>query len=338
MAILYPQIFTFPVFRTCSLATNQTNMPDFKTQIRDFIAIGKLDEALDLAKTKALSGLTELDTPATLLSSEFEYLKRSAINGILSAQEETTHRQNIAFRLLSVVDDLPEASVTAPDPTTIPKAKTTLLFLGANPFQNLALELEREIKEVSDGLQQFGKREQFDFRAKIHVTPTDLQRMLLGSDYTARFVHFAGNAVENHPQYGSGILFEDEHGSPRTVPGNVLAMIFRQFPGVECVFLNTCDSGPSALAIGQYVPYAIGMNARIYDESAIIFAVAFYEAIAGGNDVKFAFEFARTRLLMERYPDQASIPVLIVNGKCDDVVYVPGDSHLTEDCMPRVVR
>ncbi len=236
----------------------------------------------------------------------------------------------------ALIDDwgLPETAVVPP---TLPAAKTVVLFLGANPFKNLALDLEREVTGISEGLRYFGKRQEFDFRAKIHVSPADLQRMLLDADFAPRFVHFAGNAVEQHPDYGSGIIFEDAAGQPQPVSGDILARIFRQFPGVECVFLNTCDSGPSALAIGQQVPYAIGMNARVYDESAIIFAIAFYEAIADGKDVPFAFEFARTRLLMERYPDQASIPILIVNGKCDDPVYVPGDSHII--CpQPRIMR
>ena len=310
-------------------------MPAYHTKIRDFIGAGKLNEALDIAKQWALSGQSDLDTPVTLLSSEFEYLKRSAINGLLSTAEESTGRQKIASRLLILIDDLKELDIQS---TAGQPAKDVLLFLGANPFKNLALELEREVTEVSDGLKRFGKRDAFDFRAKIHVTPTDLQRMLLdASQYKPRFVHFAGNAVVDHPDYGTGVIFEDEKGQPRTVNGDVLAMIFRQFPSVECVFLNTCDSGPSALAIGKHLRYAIGMNARIFDESAIIFAVAFYEAIAGGNDVPFAFEFARTRLLMERYPDQASIPVLITDGKCDDPVYVGGESHLSEP-QPRIMR
>lgn len=312
-------------------------MPDFKTNIRDLIAAGKLEEALQAAKQTALAGLDDLDTPATLLSADFEFLKRSSINGILTSAEESAKRQNIAFRLLSVLDDLDGQEVlpsVAPTETT---PKTVVLFLGANPFQNLALELDREIEEISAGLTRFGKRQDFDFRAKIHVTPTDLQRMLLEPGVAPRFVHFAGNAVEDHPSLGSGVIFEDEAGQPRVIGGAVLSRIFRQFPSVECVFLNTCDSGPSALAIGQAVPYAVGMNSRVFDESAIIFAVAFYEAIAGGNDVPFAFEFARTRLLMERYPDQASIPVLIVNGNCTEPVYISGDSHL-EDPGPRIMR
>ena len=219
-------------------------------------------------------------------------------------------------------------------------AKDVILFLGANPFKSLALELDREVTEVSEGLKRFGKRDAFDFRAKIHVTPTDLQRMLLeASGYKPRFVHFAGNAVVDHPDYGSGVIFEDDKGQPRTVSGEVLAMIFRQFPSVECVFLNTCDSGPSALAIGKHLRYAIGMNARVFDESAIVFAVAFYEAIAGGNDVPFAFEFARTRLLTEQYPEQASIPVLVTDGQCPDPVYVSGESHVeSAPPRPRIMR
>lgn len=312
-------------------------MPSVNNPISDLVGAGKLGEALETAKQWALSGLTDLDTPVTLLSSEYEYLKRSAINGLLSAAEELTGRQKIAFRLLTLVENISGPGAPAASGQA---AKDVILFLGANPFKNLALELEREVTEVSEGLNRFGKRDAFDFRAKIHITPTDLQRMLLEvATLRPRFVHFSGNAVVNHPSLGSGVIFEDEKGDPRTVSGEVLAMIFKQFPGVECVFLNTCDSGPSAQAIGRYVRYTIGMNARIFDESAIIFAVAFYEAIAGGNDVPFAYDFARTRLMMERYPEQASIPVLITDGQCPDPVYVSGDSHLEEEHpRPRIMR
>ena len=310
-------------------------MPVNIHDIRKLTGAGKLAEALQAAKQCALSGLGDMDTPVTLLNAEFEYLRRCYINGVLSEQEEMAGRQRIAARLLSLVEPMENAGIPAGG--TAPE-RITILFLGANPFRSLALELDREVQEVSEGLKRFGKRDAFDFRAKIHVAAADLQRMLLeAAEYKPRFVHFAGNAVEKHPEYGSGVIFEDEHGAARVIGGDVLAAIFRQFPSVECVFLNTCDSGPSALAIGKQVRYAIGMNARVYDESAIVFAVAFYEAIAGGNDVPFAFEFARTRLLTERYPEQASIPVLITDGKSNGPVYVDGDSHLTE-IQPRIMR
>lgn len=311
-------------------------MPNTQILIQNLIADGQLDQALGLAKKAALASHPELDTTVTLLQAEFEHLQRALYNGLIDFKEESSSRQNINLRLLNLVNGLDGQIPQTGAATSTPKE--VLLFLGANPFKSLPLELEREVEEVSRGLEQFGKRQAFDFRAKIHVTPTDLQRMLLEADLAPRFVHFAGNAVVNHPHFGTGVIFEDEKGDPRVVHGDVLAKIFKQFPSVECVFLNTCDSGPSALAIGQQVRYAIGMNAMVYDESAIIFAVAFYEAIASGNEVPFAFEFARTRLEMEAYPEQARIPVLIEQGVCAEPVYQDGAGHLTDMREARVVR
>jgi hypothetical protein len=179
-------------------------------------------------------------------------------------------------------------------------------------------------------LKHFGKRQAFDFRAKLHVKPVDLQRMMLESEYTPRFVHFAGNAVVNHHELGSGVVFEDEYGNPKIVHGDVLATLFKKYEGLECVFLNTCDSGPYALAIGQHIKYAIGMNEQIYDNCAITFAVGFYESIASGRSIPLAFEDAIDRLRLEHsdYPEQADIPILVVEGVCKQNVYVGKGSHL----------
>ena len=75
----------------------------------------------------------------------------------------------------------------------------------------------------------------------------------------------------------------------------------------------------------------------VYDDVAIDFAVAFYEAIAGGNDVPFAFDFAKMRIELGNFPQQASLPVLVSDGKCPSAVYVPGDSHIGA-MNPRPVR
>lgn len=314
-------------------------MPTLKSQVSDLIAETRLEEALDLAKQHALAGLIEFDTPITVLTAEWNYLKKTALRGALSFGEESTKRQDLVYRLLSMVEDMEKQVGKMPTvvSTNTPK-KNVILFLGANPFENLALALDRELEVISAGLSHFGKRDAFDFRAKMHVTPTDLQRMLLEAQgFQPRFVHFAGNSVVNHPDYGTGVIFEDEDGQPRIVKGEILASIFRQFPSVECVFLNTCDSGPSALAVGKDVKYAIGMNDRVYDDVAIEFAVAFYEAIAGGNDVPFAFDFAKMRVHLGNAPQQASIPILVTDGACTESIYVSGLSHL-ECANPRVMR
>jgi hypothetical protein len=308
-------------------------MSNLKHDIQQLVAQARLEDALDRAKQAATGAMIALDTPVVLMQGELEYVKRSHINNLVDSSELMRQRQKIAARLLSLIDDT-VAVTPAPAAVAAAPAQDVILFLGANPFQHLALELEREIAEISAGLERFGQRQGFDFRAKMHVNPADLQRMLLEPGLAPRFVHFAGNAVVEHPDYGTGVLFEDERGKPRTVGGDMLAAVLQQFPGIECVVLNTCDSGPTALAVGQKVPYAIGMNAAIYDTSAIEFGVAFYEAIAGGKDVPFAFRYARMRLELSAWPDQAKIPVLISNGVADGPVYVPNDDYIGE----RVVR
>lgn len=314
-------------------------MSTLKSQVSDLISQTRLEDALDLVKQQALSGWIEFDTPITVITAEWNYLKKMSLSGVLSFSDESTKRQALIYRLLTIVEDMDK---TPGDPKSLPAspaaAKDVILFLGANPFSKLVLDLDRELENISAGLIRFGKRDAFDFRAKMHVTPTDLQRMLLEAQgYKPRFVHFAGNAVVDHPDHGTGIIFEEEDGSPRTISGDILASIFRQFPSVECVFLNTCDSGPSAVAIGKEVKYTIGMNDRVYDDVAIEFAVAFYEAIAGGNDIPFAFDFARMRIQLGNTPQQASLPILVSGGQCNDPVYVPGNSHIGA-VSPRIMR
>lgn len=292
-------------------------MADLKREIQNLIAAADLEGALSYAKQVALDGVTDLDTPVVLLQSEFEHARRQNLKGLLSLKDLFDKHQEITAKLLNLLDVVqwPSAHLTAP------ANREVILFLSANPFQSLVLKLEREMNLISDGLVYFGQRQKFDFRGRMHVSPADLQRMLLEAGGKPRFVHFAGNAAVNHQVYGSGLIFEDENGQPATISGNTLAAVFKQFKSVECVVLNTCDSGPAALELGQTVPYVIGMNAAIYDEAAIQFAVAFYEAIASGNTITFAFEFACTRLMLSPWPDQAGIPVLIHNGQPSGTVY-----------------
>ena len=78
-------------------------MANIKKQITALISKGKLEEALKSIKEYALAGVTDLDTPATLLSSEFEYMKQCFIRGTISTEDEKVARQNISNRLLLVI-------------------------------------------------------------------------------------------------------------------------------------------------------------------------------------------------------------------------------------------
>lgn len=168
----------------------------------------------------------------------------------------------------------------------------TILILAANPKNTSRLRLEKEIREIDEGLRRANKREQFKLEMKLAVRQQDFYRAML--DTQPQIVHFCG-----HGEGEDGILLEDETGTTAFVKADMLASQFKLFAkkGVECVVFNACYSEIQAEAISQHVNYVIGMNHAIGDEAAIDFAKAFYDALAAGEDVEFAFELGCSLLI-----------------------------------------
>lgn len=168
----------------------------------------------------------------------------------------------------------------------------TILILAANPKNTSRLRLEEEIREIDEGLRRANKREQFKLEMKLAVRQRDFYRAIL--DTQPQIVHFCGHGAGE-----DGILLEDETGMTAFVEADALASLFKLFArkGVECVVLNACYSEVQADAISQHINYVVGMNQAIGDKAAINFAVAFYDALAAGEDVEFAFELGCSQLV-----------------------------------------
>jgi hypothetical protein len=168
----------------------------------------------------------------------------------------------------------------------------TILILAANPKNTAPLRLDREIREIDEGLRLANKREQYRLEQKWAVRSRDFYRAIL--DYQPNFVHFCGHGAGE-----DGIVLEDDTGKMALVQTNALASMFKLFAkkGVECVILNACYSEVQAEAISQYVNYVIGMSRAVGDRAAVAFAVAFYDAIAAGYEVEEAFELGCSQMM-----------------------------------------
>ncbi len=168
----------------------------------------------------------------------------------------------------------------------------TILILAANPKNTSRLRLEEEIREIDEGLRRANKREQFKLEMKLAVRQRDFYRAIL--DTQPQIVHFCGHGAGE-----DGIILEDEMGITAFVQADTLASLFKLFAKkkVECVVLNACYSEVQANAISQHINHVIGMNRAIGDKAAINFAVAFYDALAAGEDVEFAFELGCSQLV-----------------------------------------
>jgi len=159
-----------------------------------------------------------------------------------------------------------------------------ILILAANPQGTSRLRLDREAREIEDGLQRSQLRERFQIEQRWASRPRDVQRALL--DIDPQIVHFCG-----HGEGQAGLVLEDETGRVKLVSTEALSNLFGLFADrIECVLLNACYAGVQADALVQHINYVIGMRQEIRDDLAIAFSVGFYKGLGAGQLIEAAFE------------------------------------------------
>ncbi|MEG4857326.1 CHAT domain-containing protein [Microcoleus sp. K1-B6] len=159
-----------------------------------------------------------------------------------------------------------------------------ILILAANPQGTSHLRLDKEVREIEDGLRRSHLGDRFQIEQRWASRPRDVQRSLL--DVEPQIVHFCG-----HGQGQIGLVLEDQTGRVKLVSTEALSKLFELFADkIECVLLNACYSEVQADAISEHINYAIGMRQEILDDLAIAFAVGFYKGLAEGQLIDIAFE------------------------------------------------
>jgi CHAT domain len=173
----------------------------------------------------------------------------------------------------------------------------TILILAANPIDTPRVRLDQEEREIGESLKQSRKRKDFVLKKQSAVRDRDIRRALL--DDEPQIVHFCGHG------YGlDGLAVEDGDGKTHLFPTEALAELFEFFKDqVECVVLNACFSEVQARAIGQHIPFVVGMSQDIGDRSAIEFAVGFYDALGAGRSYPEAYQFGRNAIAARRIPE-----------------------------------
>jgi CHAT domain len=203
-----------------------------------------------------------------------------------------------------------------------------ILFISANPMETARLQVDKEQREIDHELRLSRARDRFDLIVADAARPDDLQQAML--DHEPQVVHFSGHGSSE------GVILEDEHGNPKLVSAAALANLFKLFKGkVQCVVLNACYSEAQAKAIGQHVPYIIGMRSEVPDGTALQFATGFYKGIAAGKSIEFAFDLGVNAVQMEigdgtnGTTNDAAIPQLL-KTKSDLVLLKEGVAEPTE--------
>lgn len=106
-----------------------------------------------------------------------------------------------------------------------------------------------------------------------------------------------------------------------------LARLFGILQRQRCVVLNACFSAAQAAELAAHVDCVIGMKRAINDQSAIVFAIGFYQAIARGQTVKTAFDLGCSLITTSGLED-ADVPEL--RGRVDPATVRLGLARKTE--------
>ncbi len=177
--------------------------------------------------------------------------------------------------------------------------RKTILVLASSPTNEARLRLDKEVREIDEGLRRSQHREKFTLQQRWAVRPDDLRRALL--DFNPEIVHFCGHGSED-----DGLVLENDAGLAQLVPNEALVNLFKRFATrrLECVVLNACYSEIQAQAIAQHIDYVIGMNSKIGDNAAIKFAVGFYDELGAGWSYEDAYNGGCDVIALEGIPEE----------------------------------
>ncbi|MBK8044092.1 MAG: CHAT domain-containing protein [Haliscomenobacter sp.] len=306
-----------------------------KKTITELLANGDTKKAIsDLRLLVKSLGNNDLDSSIILQAGRFSRLQQDILDGIIRSDEASINEANIRKSILHFLKQIPEDAeiqtgeplrgisttkpksgassepvtpVSQPDqpsrPSPVNEGPKKILFLGANPEETTHLRIDREARDIEEGLKLAQQRDRFEMETKWAVRVKDLRRAIM--EELPQIVHFSG-----HGGGEEGLILENESGESQLVNSVALGNLFSLFADqVECVLLNACYSEAQANEIVRHVPYVIGMNKAVPDKTAIEFAVAFYDALGSGKDYDFAFRYGCTAVELEGLSGSL-IPVL----------------------------
>ncbi|HVB60822.1 MAG TPA: protein kinase [Ktedonobacteraceae bacterium] len=289
---------------------------------------GELAEALKLLKEAIMASTAISDLKKRELIEIINQIGEEATKVV----PNTTLLKIVGDGLLATLRAIPDASfhrIVEESASIIVKlyreqAKTRkiirVLFLAANPKDTDPLRLGEEMRGIDKALRQSEYRDRFEIMQQGAVRISDLQGHLLR--YQPDIVHFSGHGSSSHE-----IILEDNYGNSQPVSSRALSQIFSVLrDNIRCVVLNACYSKQQAQAIAQHIDCVIGMSKAIGDNAAIGFAMAFYQALGYGRNVKTAFELGCSEIDLENLGEQNTPKLLSTNCNPATILFTDNNS------------
>lgn len=229
---------------------------------------------------------------------------------------ETKQRLAGIRNTLTVHEGLHERSFAAIEKLTQLPERITVLFMAANPLDQLELRLDEEVRAIEEMIRKSAHRESVELKSCWAVRPLDVLQAL--NEHSPRIVHFSGHGSDQDE-----IIFQDSQGMAKVVSKEAIVQTMAAASGEIClVFFNTCYSRNQAEAVVKHIPAAIGMKTSIGDVAARVFSAQFYSAIGFGLSVLRAFQQAKAALMLESIPEHDTPELFLGDGVDGDLLYL----------------
>lgn len=308
------------------------------TEVRKLIRRNKINDAFTMLLDFFEEADENLYNEVLTLNSKWEQISEEYRTGSMDVEEFSKAQTRITRGLTKIVSASKNTASSHGNGTIVIQGasnsginigsgtvkKTRILFLASNPADTGQLQLAEEYRRVSERLQDGGQMDNFELYQKWAVTTNKLVNAILS--YKPRIIHFSGHGkgepsdaagsrnigsvetVSPAKKAESGIILQDQFGKSKIVETKALANMFRIFRDdpeikIKAVVLNACYSKNQAVEICKYVPYVVGMDKAVRDESAVIFTTGFYRGIALGKSIELSFELGRNLLELEGMDD-----------------------------------
>lgn len=271
----------------------------------------------------------DLQDEIASINDRYKRLIRVKSQQTITMHEEDLELNKISSALVELTKELQistkERQISTEERQTVSPEKQVLykiLFLASNPTDAGRLRLGVELRDIEEGLKLAEHRDSFEMVSKFAVRAKGVSRAMLEEE--PQILYFSGHGVllKENPEasepdtrslvweeledtnslegLSGGIALEDNEGNAKIVKAEALEGLFELFgEQIKIVFLNGCYAEDQADAIIKQVPYVIGMNSAVPDDTAIAFATGFYDALGAGRDIEFAFKLAKNRIELE---------------------------------------
>ncbi len=200
------------------------------------------------------------------------------------------------------------------------KIQSSLRFMGivTNPTSLEKLRIEDEVRVIEEALRQ--QIDSQDIQVEWVKDPSRESIRQRVSEFQPHIIHFIGHGQFNVSTNESEFALSSESMSTDWYSAEQLKTLVQNSP-LCLAFVNCCDSAYSYAGFVQSlmqsgIPYAIGMAAGVYDQTAIKFAREFYKDIVIHGNILKAMTHGRRSIFNDAISEngQWALPVLYTSS------------------------